>query len=191
MNAQQYAVDGPDGIRSRHADEDDAWKAAFDLVLIYLADLPKEHQRGVVSYIAAVQHREAVDAYNGYAAENQITVKPWGPHPETRPIVVCTRDPDAANHYEMFPPGSVSVVDVDLGAVELSDPAKFAGWARRALEDAAKLPAEPRAVVEEIVWDYFVSRGHQARHNVRRPVGQHITTVDRLRHALLDPLSAR
>lgn len=64
------------------------------------------------------------------------------------PIVVCVRDPDFANAFEVFG-GEVDIIDIDLGASDLRDGDEAAEWrehhhaqverlARRGAHDAAQ-----------------------------------------------------
>lgn len=56
-------------------------------------------------------------------------------------IVVCVRDPDWDNAYEVFPgdePG-VEIFDVDLGRADLSDENEFADWYFSHMEDVERL----------------------------------------------------
>lgn len=56
-------------------------------------------------------------------------------------IVVCTRDPDSSNEYQVFGAPEPLIVDIDLGYMNLDDPIEFAEWAASHTESAAGIPA--------------------------------------------------
>lgn len=55
-------------------------------------------------------------------------------------VVICVRDPDASNDYRVFGE-DVEIIDVDLGYMDLEDPAEFAEWADGHYEEAKQLEA--------------------------------------------------
>jgi hypothetical protein len=56
--------------------------------------------------------------------------------PDRPAVVVCVRDPDASNEYEVFGANEPTIIDIDCGYSDLSDPEEFAGW-KGAQEGAA------------------------------------------------------
>lgn len=53
-------------------------------------------------------------------------------------VVICVRDPDASNDYAVFG-GDVTIIDVDLGYADLSDPEEWAEWKQSQLADVLVL----------------------------------------------------
>lgn len=60
------------------------------------------------------------------------------PHPTSRIVVTCLRDPDAATEFVVDGPG-VTIVDIDLGYADLDDPNEMADWLDSAHEDLSLL----------------------------------------------------
>jgi len=53
-------------------------------------------------------------------------------------VVICVRDPDASNEYEVFG-GEVTIIDVDLGYADLRDREEFADWKEGQDSDVTRL----------------------------------------------------
>ena len=66
--------------------------------------------------------------------------------------IVCTRHPDYDNEYATFG-GSVEIIDIDMGRMDMNDASECLMWAESHLENVADASDEVRAFVTEIVLD--------------------------------------
>lgn len=58
-------------------------------------------------------------------------------------VVVCVRDPDFSNDFTVFGAPAPTIVDLDLGYMDLGWPEEFIEWADAKLANAEALPAGP------------------------------------------------
>lgn len=81
---------------------------------------------------------------------------------EDRPIVLCIRHPDYSNEYVTDPGvGDPHIVDVDLGASDLSDPEELSEWLEcMSVEYNALRPGHCQRRLEQLLDVLQATRGN-------------------------------
>lgn len=79
-------------------------------------------------------------------------------------VVICVRDPDAANEFEVYGDIELKIVDVDLGAMNLRNDDEWASWRESQEAEVAALRELGRddaaGRLEEIIAEAAESFGH-------------------------------
>lgn len=78
-------------------------------------------------------------------------------------VIIVQRHPDFSNQYDVFGEPAPTIIDVDYGGVDLSDPKEFAEWAEGHMAEAESLRQQGELVaaftlenlVREAQFDYL------------------------------------